>query len=117
MTRHAVCALGDLPPGASVIVTIDRRSIGVFNVGGRLYALRNVCPHQGGPLCLGTVGGTMLPSRPQAYEYGLEGRVIRCPWHGWEFDLETGRSPFGAVGQRARTYPVAVEDGRVVVDA
>ena len=95
---------------------IERRSIGVFNVDGRLYALRNRCPHQGGPLCLGTLGGTMLPSQPHAYEYVLEGRVLRCPLHGWEFDLESGRSSFGTVSERVRSYPVAVEDGQVVVE-
>ena len=60
----------------------------------------------------------MLPSQPLDYQYGLEGRVLRCPWHGWEFDLETGEKLFDP-GCRARvkTYPVAVEDGVVVVDA
>lgn len=117
MTRHKICPAAELPPGTSRIVNLERRSIGVFNVDGHLYALRNACPHQGGPLCLGSVGGTMLPSAPQSYEYGLEGRVIRCPWHGWEFDLTTGRSPFGSQEERVRTYPVAVEDGQIVVDA
>lgn len=117
MARHRICPAAELPPGTSRIVTLERRSIGVFNVDGHLYALRNVCPHQGGPLCRGSVGGTMVPSAPHTYEYGLEGRVIRCPWHGWEFDLATGRSPFGALEERVRTYDVTVEDGHVVVEA
>ena len=118
MARRVVCSEAELPPGGRVFVDVDGRSIGVFNVAGQLYALRNSCPHQGAELCAGTVGGTMVPSRPLAYEYSLEGRVLRCPWHGWEFDLETGEKLFDPTSRaRVRTYPVGVEDGVVVVDA
>ena len=51
--RHVVARVADIPPGERLIVDIAGRSIGVFNVDGRFYALRNSCPHQGGPLCLG----------------------------------------------------------------
>ncbi len=112
-----MCAADELPPGARRIVEADGRSIGVFNVDGDLFALRNICPHQGAALCLGTVRGTMIPSDPYEYVYGHEGRVLRCPWHGWEFDLETGEKLFD-VSERARvkTYPASVEAGRVGVD-
>jgi nitrite reductase (NADH) small subunit len=118
MTRVVVCPAEELPPDGHRTVTVDGRSIGVFNVGGTLYAIRNVCPHQGAELCRGTLGGTMLPSAPYEYEYGLEGRVLRCPWHGWEFDLATGEKLFDpAANARVKTYDVAVEDGNVVLDA
>ena len=52
-----MCAVADLPPGQRKIVTVDGRSIGVFNVHGRYYALRNLCPHRRAPLCLGRVRG------------------------------------------------------------
>ena len=118
MLRVDVCALEDLPPGARRIVDADGRSIGVFNVDGELFAVRNACPHQGAQLCLGTVSGTMLPSDPYEYRYGRESRVLRCPWHGWEFDLETGEKLFDVTERaRVRTYPVSVEDGRVVINA
>jgi 3-phenylpropionate/trans-cinnamate dioxygenase ferredoxin subunit len=58
---------------------------------GRWYALKNTCPHQGGPICMGEVHGTFLPSRPGEYVYGYEYGLIKCPYHGWEFDLETGQ--------------------------
>jgi 3-phenylpropionate/trans-cinnamate dioxygenase ferredoxin subunit len=118
MARRVVCSEADLPPGSRLVLEVGGRSIGVFNVDGCLFALRNSCPHQGAELCAGTLGGTMIPSQPLTYEYALEGRVLRCPWHGWEFDLETGEKLFDP-GSRARvkTYAVAVEDGVVVVDA
>ena len=107
----------ELPPGACRIVEVGGRSIGVLNVDGRYHALRNVCPHQGAPLCEGTVSGTMVPSAPHEYVYGLEGRVLRCPWHKFEFDLETGRALHDPERWRVKVYPVAVEDGLVVVEA
>ncbi len=112
---HVVCAADELPPGERRIVDIDGRSIGVLNVGGEYFASRNTCPHPGGPLCRGSVGGTMLPSTPQDWIFGLEDRVIRCPWHGWEFELGTGRSLFDAGRVRVRVYPVTVERGKVIL--
>jgi nitrite reductase/ring-hydroxylating ferredoxin subunit len=58
MSAHVVAPVGELPPGAHTIVRVGRAEIGVFNVGGRFFALPNVCAHQFGPLCAGTVGGT-----------------------------------------------------------
>jgi len=117
VARIDVCAADELPPGARQIVEADGRSIGVFNVDGDLFAVRNTCPHQGAELCLGTVRGTMIPSDPYEYVYGREGRVLRCPWHGWEFDLETGEKLFDVTERaRVKTYPVSVEAGRVGVD-
>lgn len=108
--------MGELPPGSRRAVEVDGRSVCVVNAGGRLFALRNTCPHQGAALCRGTVGGTMLPSRPLEYVVGLEGLVLRCPWHGWEFRLDTGTALFDPK-VRVKVYPVEVEDGRVVVVA
>ena len=107
--RHIVGKATDIPPGERQIVTIGKRSIGVFNVEGRFYAVKNICPHQGAPLCEGTLSGTMLPAGPQEYTYGLEGRVLRCPWHGWEFDVTTGEMIFVPEPVRVKTYEVAVE--------
>src|SRR5439155_21585233 len=86
MASHAVCGLAELPAGQRRIVEVEGRSIGVFNVHGSLYALPNVCPHQGAPLCLGLVTGLMRPSAPGVFEWTREGEILRCPWHGWEFD-------------------------------
>ena len=111
---HRVCKAAELPPGGRKIVDINGRSIGVFNVGGAFHAIRNVCPHQMAPLCRGSLGGTTVPSEVGDYEWGLEGRVIRCPWHGWEFDVTTGKSVFNPHKVRVKAYEVTVEqaDGR-----
>jgi nitrite reductase/ring-hydroxylating ferredoxin subunit len=86
----------------------------VFNVGGRFYALHDGCPHRGGPLCAGRIGGTTLPARGYAFAYGREGSILRCPWHGWEFEVASGRA-LADPAVRARTYPVDVVEGEVVV--
>ena len=107
--RYVVCTTEELQPGERKIVDVDGRSIGVFNVHGAYHALRNLCPHQRGPLCLGQVTGTMLPSPVGEFRYDLEGRIIRCPWHGWEFDLTTGKSVFKPDRVKLKVYPVTVE--------
>lgn len=112
--RHVVCAASEIPPGGRRIVAVDGRSIGVFNVGGRFYALHNGCPHKGGALCEGPVGGTVLPTEDRSYTYGREGEILRCAWHGWEFDIRTGRALVDPT-VCARTYPVTVVDGTVVI--
>ncbi|MDQ6918779.1 MAG: Rieske (2Fe-2S) protein [Candidatus Dormibacteraeota bacterium] len=115
--RVAVCPVEELPPGELRAVDVDRRSICVINSGGRYYAVRNRCPHQGSSLAKGTVAGTMLPSAPHQLVYGMEGKVLRCGWHAWEFDLETGNSLFDPEGQRVKTYSAGASDGMVWVDA
>lgn len=107
--RHIIGRAADIPPGGRQIVEIDGRSIGIFNLDGRFYALKNRCPHQGAPLCTGTLTGTMLPAGPQEYTYGLHGRVLRCPWHFWEFDITTGEMILVPDPLRVKTYPVALE--------
>lgn len=107
---HVVATVEEIPPGGRKIVTIDGRSIGVFNVRGTYYALRNVCPHQQAALCEGRIMGTTLPSKPGEYRLGYEGQIIRCPWHAWEFDLATGRSVFDPKRCRVRSYEVSVNE-------
>ena len=115
--RVEVCPATELPPGERRAFEVDRRSICVLNSGGRFYAVRNRCPHQGAQLCHGGLGGTMLPSEPHQLVYGLEGKVLRCAWHAWEFDLDTGRSLFDPDGKRVKTYPAGVDGGMVWVEA
>lgn len=96
------------------MATIAGTEVGVFNLGDRVVAYRNHCPHQGAPVCAGRVGGTTLPSAPGEYAYGRHGRILHCPWHGWQFDLETGEALFG---HRVRLAPLEVEltDDSIVV--
>ena len=109
MARHVVGLVSEVPPGQRKIVEVEGRSIGVFNVHGTFYALRNTCPHQGGPLCLGSIKGMTMPSAPGEYIWAREGEILRCPWHGWEFDLTTGRAICEPDRTRVRTYEVTVE--------
>lgn len=109
--RHVVCRASELPPGERRIVRLGGRSIGVFNVGGSFYALHNGCPHKGGALCEGPVCGTTVDA---SFGYGRDGEIVRCAWHGWEFDIATGVA-VADPAVRARTYPVVVEDGQVMV--
>ena len=108
MPAHPVARASELPPGGRKIIEVGGRSIGIFNVGGELYALRNSCPHQGAQLCLGSIGGTALETAPGEYAWGREGEILRCPWHGWEFDITTGRSIFNPHRTRVRSYEVSV---------
>lgn len=110
--RHVIGPLAELPPGTRRVVDIDGRSIGVFNVGGRLYAVRNRCPHQGAPLCAGHVSGLWRSPRPYERVLDEDQVILKCPWHGWEFDLATGRSVAGPDRWRVRAYPTAVEGVR-----
>ena len=115
-TRHVVGRADELAPGKRKLVQLGRVSAGLFNVGGTYHCLANVCPHQGAPLCVGPLTGTNLPSEPYTYTWGHDQLVLRCPWHGWEFDLETGCALFDP-NVRTRRYDVAIEDGQVVVYA
>jgi len=107
--RVAVKPVREFPPNTREIIQVGRQSIGVFNVDGEFFALRNHCPHQGAPLCLGMISGTTLPGKPYEYEYGRENEIITCPWHGWEFELATGASVFNPHRVRVRSYAVTVE--------
>ncbi len=114
--KHAVATVDEIPPGTRKIVEVAGRSIGVFNIGGEFFALRNSCPHQGGPLCTGRVSGFILSERPGEYEYSRQGEILRCPWHGWEFDVRTGQSWFDPAKVRVRRYQVTVEPDAVATD-
>ncbi|MFL5802061.1 MAG: Rieske (2Fe-2S) protein [Roseiflexaceae bacterium] len=109
MTRYIVATVEEIPPGGRKIVEVAGRSIGVFNLGGVFFALRNRCPHQGGPLCSGSLGGLISAPRPGEYHYSRAGEMLRCPWHGWEFDIRTGQSWFDPARVRVRRYEVTVE--------
>lgn len=111
MTKHRVGTVAEIGPGQRKIVEVDGISIGVFNVAGTFYALRNRCPHQAAPLCQGSLKGTTLPSAPGEYLWARDGEILRCPWHGWEFDVTNGRSIFNPHRVRVRAYEVTVETG------
>lgn len=110
MGKHVVGRVSAIPPGDRRIFEAEGRSIGIFNVGGEFFAIRNSCPHQAAPLCLGSIKGMTMPSKPGEYIWAREGEILRCPWHGWEFDIKTGRSIFNPHRTRVKAYDVTVED-------
>ncbi len=117
MARYVVATVDEIPPGGRKIVEVAGRSIGVFNIGGEFYALRNSCPHQGGALCEGRLSGLLLATVPGEYTYTRRGEILRCPWHGWEFDVRTGQSWFDPARTRVRNYPVQVAEGKELAES
>ncbi|MDP9112229.1 MAG: Rieske 2Fe-2S domain-containing protein [Acidobacteriota bacterium] len=91
--------LQQLPPGSAIQVEAGADAVAVCNVGGTLYAIDGICPHSGGPLGYGA----------------LDGAILSCPFHGWEFDCRTGAFG-GNEDLKLATYPVKVEDGEILVE-
>jgi len=116
MKEHFVVGpMDSFPAGSHPIIEVGGRSIGVYNVDGNFYAIQNICPHALAPICMAHVSGTYVPSAPGELIYGMEGRVLRCPWHGWEYDIATGEALFGMDRRRLATYPVSIVNDHVVV--
>lgn len=109
MTKHIVATVDQIPAGQHKVIEVAGREIGVFNLQGEYFAIRNSCPHQGGPLCSGRVTGFIMATEPGQYSYTRRGEIVRCPWHGWEFDIKTGQSWFDPGKTRVRNYKVTVE--------
>lgn len=113
-------AAADIPEGGrKVIVADEDLEIGVFRVGGALYAWRNECPHQGGPICQGRVLKGVeerldTEKRSLGIHYVDGVMNVVCPWHGFEFNLCTG-SHAGIPGIRLEGFPVKQRDGDVYV--
>jgi 3-phenylpropionate/trans-cinnamate dioxygenase ferredoxin subunit len=114
MPRHVVATVDEIAPGTCKIVAVSGREIGVFNVHGAFYALVNRCPHEGAALCMGPILARFTADRPGEYRLTRHGEMLRCPWHGWEFDIKTGQSWCHAESVKARTYPVEVVPGEAL---
>jgi nitrite reductase (NADH) small subunit len=88
----------DIPPGSIRAFQVDEEEIAIANVGGEFFATQQHCLHLRGPLGDGR----------------LEGATLSCPWHGWQYDVTTGKNEFDQAIQ-LQTYEVKVEDGDVKV--
>ncbi len=117
MARYVVATVDEIPVGGRKILSVAGRSIGIFNLNGEFFALRNRCPHQGGPLCRGRIWGALQARAPGEVEYSRKGEIIGCAWHGWEFDIRTGQSWCSPERLRVRSYEVHVESGAALADA
>ncbi len=115
MSKHVVAKVSDVPPGGRWLVTVRGRPIAIFNLAGEFFGLLNRCPHQGGPLCEGLLTALIESDDPGTYRYSRPGEIIRCPWHGWEFDIRTGQSWCEPDKVRVRDYKVEVAPGGRVV--
>jgi nitrite reductase (NADH) small subunit len=98
-----ITAAENIPPREGRAVQVGELSLAVFNMGGRFLAIENRCPHSGGPLADGIVGGAM----------------VTCPLHNWRICLESGQvsHPCESGVPQVRTFPVEVEDGIVKIAA
>jgi nitrite reductase/ring-hydroxylating ferredoxin subunit len=94
-----VANLDSLGPSGAVEVECDGRILALFRKGDEVIALDGICPHQGGPLASGEVRHSTLT----------------CPWHGWQFDLNTGRC-LTAPSQIQPRYPVRLDGSDIFVE-
>jgi nitrite reductase/ring-hydroxylating ferredoxin subunit len=113
--EHVLCRTGELAPGDRRGFKIGPHRIVLCRTHRGFYALRDICPHHGARLSEGVLTGTNLPSDFGQYHYGRSEEILRCPHHGWEVDILTGRTLHDPEHKRVRTYPVHVEDDRVMV--
>ena len=100
MNASPVCRLSELEEGRGKLVSVDGKPVAVFLVGGTPYAIANTCPHRGGPLSRGK----------------LEGTTVRCPIHGWTFDLSTGESQ-NQPGQKVPCYRAFLQNEEINIGA
>jgi nitrite reductase/ring-hydroxylating ferredoxin subunit len=114
LERVVVAKVEDVPPGSRLLVEVEGREIGIFNVDGCFHALLNHCPHNGGELCRGDIVSLVESDGQGDFRLVEDRKFIACPWHGWEFDLVTGQSYCTPARLRTRVFATGVEAGDVV---
>ena len=118
-TRYRAAESHSIPEKGRLVVDIGDVTVGIFRVGGRLFAYLNSCPHMGGPVCQGLVIPAvreLVDARQVSTGYAFDESEMRivCPWHGYEFSIETGSHPAKS-SIRLRPVPVEEEAGQVYV--
>ncbi len=114
MNPHPVADLTDLPEQGPLMVKVKGLEVGILRVEGEFFAFHNRCPHRGAPICKGKVGGTVNSTKPGEYLYERESEYLLCPWHGWEFELETGKNKLDP-RFRLKSFRVEAIDGKICV--
>ena len=119
MRQVRVAREEEIPEGGRKVVAIGEIEIGLFRVDGAILAYRNECPHQGGPVCQGRVMPGVeerldAERRSLGIHYVAGSAHLVCPWHGWEFDLRSGRH-CGHDATRLASHPVTIQDGDIYV--
>jgi 3-phenylpropionate/trans-cinnamate dioxygenase ferredoxin subunit len=114
VAKYVVARVDEIPPGERLIIDVRGRSVGIFNLGGAFYALRNSCPHEGGPVCAGDLVGLLESDGPGQHTFDPNPHRVQCPWHGWEYDIRTGQSWCEPDSNATRSYSVAVQSGQQI---
>lgn len=96
-----VAKLTDVPAGGSKLVEVNRTRIALFNLDGEIYAIEDVCTHDGGPLVEGKI---------------VNGHQVQCPRHGARFDIRTGAALSFPAFEPTKTYAVQVRDGEIWIE-
>jgi nitrite reductase/ring-hydroxylating ferredoxin subunit len=112
--RTFICRADEIQAGVPYLARVNNLPIGVFRIGDEFHALLNVCPHRGAPLCEGPQCGTTAPVEDTRFIYHRQDEIVRCAWHGWEFDIKTGTALVDP-SVRTRTFPVSEEAGNIYV--
>ena len=112
MAQHVVAKVGEIPVGGRKVVNIKGREIVVFNVRGSYYALLDRCPHEGARLSHGSLVGLIESDGPGDYAYSRSGDFVRCPWHGWEYEISSGKSYCDPKETCVRSYRTSIEGGQ-----
>lgn len=108
--------LDEIPLNGVRLASVQRREIAVVRTAAEIFAVRNLCPHQAGPLGSGLVMAKIVASSVgENIDVEGDGVMITCPWHGWEFDLSSGRC-LTDPAMRVATYPVEVAERLVRID-
>jgi len=116
MPKYVVGSIDEIPPGERKLVEVRGRPIVIFNLGGDYFGILDRCPHQGASLCKGQLVGLVEASEPGKYKFSRRNEIVRCPWHGWEFDIRTGKSQCEPDKVKATQYSVNVSDGKQVIE-
>jgi len=114
--KHKLLPLDELKPGTIRAVTVNGIALVLIHTSdGRIHAMRDICPHAGARLSRGLLLQPVLESEDGRYTLSDQ-FVLRCPWHCYEYDLDTGRSLAEPQRVRVRVYDVMVEDGMIFVE-
>ena len=116
MSKYVVAAANEILPGQRKLVNVRGRPILIFNLDGDYFGILDRCPHQGASLCKGQLVGLVEPDRPGQYNFTRSNEIIRCAWHGWEFDIRTGKSRCEPEKIKATQYNIDTKTGSEVIE-
>ena len=116
MSKYVVAAANEILPGQRKLVNVRGRPILIFNLDGDYFGILDRCPHQGASLCKGQLVGLVESDRPGQYNFTRNNEIIRCAWHGWEFDIRTGKSRCEPEKIKASQYNVNTKTGSEIIE-